>query len=100
MKYDWPGNVRELENAIERAVVLVQDSSITAADLSPQNLPSPHQASPEKSLKEVERNHIASILAETGGNYSRAAKLLGITRMTLHNKVKGYGLEVKKICNS
>jgi two-component system response regulator AtoC len=100
MKYEWPGNVRELENAIERAVVLVKDSSITAADLSPQNLPSPNQASPEKSLKEVERNHIASILAETGGNYSRAAKLLGITRMTLHNKVKGYGLEVKKICNS
>jgi two-component system response regulator AtoC len=100
VKYEWPGNVRELENAIERAVVLVQDSLITAADLSPQNLPSPNQDSPRKSLKEMERDHIVSILAETGGNYSRAARILGITRMTLHNKVKVYGLEVKKICSS
>ena len=100
MKYEWPGNVRELENAIERAVVLARNSSLTAADLSPHNLPLLRQASLGKSLKEVEEDHILYVLTETRGNYSKAAKLLGITRMTLHNKVKEYELDVKKICSS
>jgi len=97
MKYEWPGNVRELENAIERAVVLAKNSTITAADLSLQNLPSPRQASAGKSLEEVEKDHILSVLAETRRNYSKAARVLGITRMTLYNKIKKYGLDVKRI---
>lgn len=100
MKYEWPGNVRELENATERAVVLALNSTITATDLSPQNPPLLRQDSSGKSIKEVVKDHILHVLTETEGNYSKAAKILGVTRMTLYNKVEEYGLDVKKICSS
>ena len=100
LKYEWPGNVRELENAIERAVILAKNSYIEAADLPQENLLLVHSALPGKSLKEVERERILSVLNETGRNYSEAARILGISRATLHNKVKAYGLDVKKIDNS
>lgn len=98
LKYNWPGNVRELENAIERAVILAKDSLITLADLAYQNLPLTPVSS-NKSLKELERSHIWSVLKETKGNFSQAAKILGITRMTLYNKVKEYNLIVNKVDN-
>jgi DNA-binding NtrC family response regulator len=53
-----------------------------------------------RNLKKVEKNHIQRVLNETGGNYTEAARILGISRMTLYNKVKAYGLSVKKIDNS
>ncbi len=96
LKYDWPGNVRELENAIERAVILAKDNLITLADLAYQNLPLTPIGS-NKSLKEIEKNHIWNVLNETKGNFSQAAKILGISRMTLYNKVKQYNLIVNKI---
>ena len=95
--YDWPGNVRELENAIERAVILAKDSLITVADLPQENLSLTHSAPTGKSLKELEKDHLLNILNETGGNYSETARILGITRMTLYNKAKEYGLSVKKV---
>ncbi len=98
LKYEWPGNVRELENAIERAVVLAQNSLITAADLSPQGYHSPAKTSSSReSLEDLEKRHILNVLLETGGNCSQAAKILGITRTTLYNKIKRYGLDVKKL---
>jgi two-component system response regulator AtoC len=100
LKHDWPGNVRELENAIERAVILAQNPIIEVADLSPQNLVTVGSNVPEKRLKQVEKEHIQSVLSETGGNYTEAARILGISRMTLYNKAKAYGLNVKKIDNS
>ena len=95
--YDWPGNVRELENAIERAVILAKDSLITVADLPQENISLARSAPIGKKLKEAEKNHILNVLSETGGNYSEAARILGITRMTLYNKSREYGLRVKKI---
>ena len=95
--YDWPGNVRELENAIERAVILAKDSLITVADLPQENISLARSAPIGKKLKEAEKNHILNVLSETGGNYSEAARTLGITRMTLYNKAREYGLSVKKI---
>ena len=95
--YDWPGNVRELENAIERAVILAKDSLITIADLPQENTSLARSALTGKNLKEMEKNHILNVLCETDGNYSEAARILGITRMTLYNKVRQYGLNVKKI---
>ncbi len=95
--YDWPGNVRELENAIERAVILAKDSLITVADLPQENISLARSAPIGKKLKEAEKNHILMVLSETGGNYSEAARTLGITRMTLYNKAREYGLSVKKI---
>jgi len=97
LKYEWPGNVRELENAIERAVILTKNSCIEVADLPQESLTMTHSASSGKDLGEVERNHILNILNETGGNYSEAARILGISRMTLYNKIRAYGLDVKKI---
>jgi len=95
--YDWPGNVRELENAIERAVILAKDSLITVADLPQENISLARSAPIGKKLKEAEKNHILNVLSETGGNYSEAARALGISRMTLYNKAREYGLSVKKI---
>ena len=100
LNYEWPGNVRELENAIERAVILAKNSSIQIADLPQENLLLARSALPEGSLEEVEKNHIQNVLAETKGNYSEAARILGISRMTLYNKAKAYGLNVKKMDNN
>jgi len=97
LSYEWPGNVRELENAIERAVILAQNSLISIADLPQQNLVFAHPASPQRNLKQVEKDHIQAVLTKTGGNYTEAARILGISRMTLYNKAKAYGLNVKKI---
>jgi len=100
LKHDWPGNVRELENAIERAVILTQNSVIEVSDLSQQELAPAGSTSPAKNLKQVEKKHIQDVLAETRGNYTEAARILGISRMTLYNKTKAYRLDVKKIDKS
>jgi len=96
LDYDWPGNVRELENAIERAVILAKDNTITIADLPLENLSLAYSIRPRKNLKEIEKDHILNILRATGENYSEAARILGISRMTLYNKAKEYGFDVKK----
>ena len=97
LDYDWPGNVRELENAIERAVILAKDSLITIVDLPQKNMSPAYSTLARKNLKEMEKDHILHILRETGENYSEAARILGISRMTLYKKVKEYGMGVKKV---
>ncbi|HEU65967.1 MAG TPA: sigma-54-dependent Fis family transcriptional regulator [Chloroflexi bacterium] len=97
LDYDWPGNVRELENAIERAVILTKDSLITVDDLPQENLSLACSTAPRKSLKEIEKEHILSVIRKTGGNYSEAARILGISRMTLYKKAREYDLSVNKI---
>jgi two-component system response regulator AtoC len=96
LRYDWPGNVRELENAIERAIILAQKPVIGIDDLPQQTLAA-RSITLEKNLRQVEKNHIMNVLAQTKGNYTEAAKALGISRMTLYNKAKAYGINVKKI---
>ena len=97
LKYEWPGNVRELENAIERAVILAKNSYIEVADLPQESLTLARSAPLAKNLAEVEKNHILNILSELhGNNYSKAARILGISRATLYNKIRAYGLAVKK----
>jgi DNA-binding NtrC family response regulator len=92
LNYDWPGNVRELENMIERGVVLSKDNSITLAEF-PTELTNSIPTD-EKTLEAMERNHIQKALEETGGNITRTAKILGIHRMTLYNKMKKYDINV------
>jgi DNA-binding NtrC family response regulator len=92
LNYDWPGNVRELENMIERGVVLSKDKAIKLAEF-PQELTNSNPAD-EKTLEALERKHIRKVLEDTGGNIARTAKLLGIHRMTLYNKLKKYGISV------
>ena len=100
LKYEWPGNVRELENAVERAVILSNDSYIEARDMPQTTVQMNHSATVEKSLKESEKKCVLAILKETRGNFSEAARVLGISRATLYNKIKAYELNVRKLDKS
>ncbi|UCF20623.1 MAG: sigma-54-dependent Fis family transcriptional regulator [Gemmatimonadota bacterium] len=89
--YRWPGNVRELQNAIERAMVIGTGPAIVPEDLP---LPSDREISEpaDRSLSAIEKDHIERVLMEVDGNVSQGAKILGIDRTTLYNKMKKYGL--------
>ena len=95
--YTWPGNVRELRNVIERAVILAATDAIGPADLDlpvdasepPDSVPLPQ--GPVR-LEDLEREHIARVLRQVGGSKTRAASLLGISRSTLWEKAKRYGI--------
>ena len=99
LRYSWPGNVRELENAVERAVILTTTDYVTerALPLTVQNAPPAAEddlsALGSRSLEDVEKKAIEATLRETEDNKSEAARRLGITRATLHSKLKKYGLE-------
>ena len=92
--FKWPGNVRELENEVERLVVLAEGATIHPEDLPygiRRGMPGIPMALPP--LKEVERNHIIKALRHTAWNITRAAEILGISRKTVHEKIKQYGVE-------
>jgi len=101
VRYDWPGNVRELMNAVERAVVLagteyldVNDFSfIPNADRMPE-APAEFEMTGVANvpLEEMEKTTILRTLAAAAGNKSETARRLGITRKTLHKKLKMYGV--------
>jgi two-component system response regulator HydG len=98
IKYHWPGNVRELMNVVERAVVLSQAEylDLTEMPLIPKQDPS-QPVQPQENrhvelpLDEVEKAAIIKTLDNVQGNKSEAARRLGITRRTLHKKLKEYG---------
>ena len=90
--YDWPGNVRELENVIERAVVLQRGEAIGVEDLPlPMNGGEPSNTE-QQSLAQIEHHHIERVLKSTAGNVSRAARILGIDRVTLYSKIRKYSI--------
>jgi DNA-binding NtrC family response regulator len=97
--YSWPGNIRELRNVVER-IVLLENTELVE----------PHQLPPEiggeyavaaagfdiaslfpKPLSAVERAYIEAVLARVGGNKTRAAEILSISRQTLRSKLNGSG---------
>ncbi len=90
--YEWPGNVRELQNAIERAVLVCQTGTIERDDL-PLKVKERSSDAENRSLAEIERQHIKRTLDETGWNIYRAARLLEIDRVTLYNRIKKYGFK-------
>jgi DNA-binding NtrC family response regulator len=94
--YDYPGNVRELRSAIERAVLLAE-----GPDIMPSHLPPSIQAAGGaevrplfSTLEEQERHYIAKVLQVTRGHRGEAARILGIDRRTLYDKIRRYGLVV------
>jgi DNA-binding NtrC family response regulator len=88
-RYDWPGNVRELENVIQRLVVMTDGDLIEIPDLPPLMRFSASAINGlNRSLAEVEKDHIRNVLAKVGGNKTRAAEILGIDRKTLREKLK------------
>jgi two-component system, NtrC family, response regulator AtoC len=93
MAHDWPGNVRELRNVLERGAVVATGSVIHAGDLGLAPAAEPASAARVPgSLEEMERRHIAEVLAHAGGNVSQAARILEIDRVTLYNKMRKYQL--------
>jgi DNA-binding NtrC family response regulator len=113
LAHDWPGNVRELRNSIERAKLLAREQVVTAADL---NLPAPHRASVEgeanrrgsespltkgsdlapgrcdRDAEQPNREVIEASLREAGGNISRAAQSLGLSRQALYRRMERFNL--------
>ncbi|MBX9603313.1 MAG: sigma 54-interacting transcriptional regulator [Bryobacteraceae bacterium] len=99
LAHDWPGNVRELRNAVERAMILEDSPQITAASLplsvaqpSIAGYGAPIPAANGMSLYDQERRLLAEALEKTGGNQTKAAQLLEITRDTLRYKMKKFQL--------
>ena len=100
MAYDWPGNVRELRNAIEQMVVLSRSERLTLRDVpmairagSDLRKIAVVRPGTTMTLEEAERQLIVHALKETGGNRTNAAGKIGMSRRTLHRKLKKYGLE-------
>jgi DNA-binding NtrC family response regulator len=99
MEYAWPGNVRELQNALERAVTISSNETLSSADL-PQRLqaraavpvPDSTEASTLLPLADVERRYILSVLEQLKGNKRQAAKVLGLDRSTLYRRLKEFGV--------
>jgi DNA-binding NtrC family response regulator len=94
VQHDWPGNVRELENTMERLVVLSTGPRLESEDLAYAGLfqgPAPEAAS--LALRDLEREHIRRLLKRFPANKSEVARILGIDRKTLREKLRRYNLE-------
>jgi DNA-binding NtrC family response regulator len=96
-KYPWPGNIRELRNFCENLVVLKRGLEITPYDLdirfsstesSAQSVPVEGVVSSHLSVEENEKRLLRNALLESGGNRTKAAELMGISRRTLHRKLE------------
>jgi len=97
LRHGWPGNVRELENAMERAVALARGSRVELEDLAEdirrQPLPRPAVIpGAVRTLDEVEKEYILTVLELNGGNQTRTAEQLGIGAATLYRRLKSYGM--------
>jgi two-component system response regulator HydG len=98
IRYDWPGNVRELMNAVERGVVLARTEYLDDQDFAMIQTPLQQTAEPtfyvdhSMPLEAVEKAAILRMLESVDGNKSETARRLGITRKTLHKKLKKYGV--------
>ncbi len=92
--YDWPGNVRELENAIERAVVLTNGSTIEPstlpANVRPKHTPAGMPTIPGSTMADIEKFAILETLKATGGSTSKAAEMLGISVRTIQYRLHEY----------
>jgi two-component system response regulator AtoC len=102
----WDGNVRELKNAVERACILTEGSTITERELAgafgddsalagrpPRpEMQTARPAEPPAALDEVERDHIVEVLRQVSGNRMAAAKVLGISRRALYRRLERHGI--------
>jgi DNA-binding NtrC family response regulator len=105
LRHNWPGNVRELRNVVDRAMIMMPEGEITPEALLIDGQPAAEPAATassataalpakEFSLETAERLFIMRALEEAGWQRTRAARLLGITRATLHAKLKRYRIQV------
>jgi transcriptional regulator with PAS, ATPase and Fis domain len=105
LSYPWPGNVRELSHVIERAVLWSREATLNVEHLSvtapmrvavemPPGVPEPSPNLDSGDLTQVERSMIERAMRESGGNQTRAAQRLGISRDTLRYRLKKFGIQV------
>jgi DNA-binding NtrC family response regulator len=116
MAYAWPGNVRELKSALEYACVLAGEGVIQPEHLPPHILrprapaaaPNAVPASPAEAGAPAprhmhprdQRQELIDVLRQTGGNQSEAARILGVSRVTVWNRMKRYNIDLKKVIAS
>ena len=94
-KHGWPGNIRELQHAVERAVILSESNILEPQDFFMDDAGNKKDDSftPDNmNLNEVEKMLIRKVVDKHGGNISRAAKELGLTRASLYRRIEKYGL--------
>ena len=96
MEYDWPGNIRELENIFIRTAIETPGEVILKEHITPflgkEEIIKGSDGFPTLNLKEMEKEHIVKVLNFTHWHYGKACKLLGISRPTLRQKLKKYGV--------
>ena len=94
-KHNWPGNIRELQHAIERAVILSESNILEPHDFfvdEKEDKNTDSLSNDNLSLEEVEKVLVRKVIDKHGGNISRAAKELGLTRASLYRRIEKYGL--------
>lgn len=93
MKYRWPGNIRELQNTMEKAAIMCNNDIIIPSHLELRSMePTSTTTDPIMPLEDLERKTISDAIYACNGNLSMVAQKLGITRQTLYNKIKRFGL--------
>lgn len=102
LDYEWPGNVRELRNVIERAVLLSSGDTLSTEHvmICPEKKEYVDKSEPVlegRSMADMEKMLISKVLKETSWRRTEAAKILGINRTTLYNKIKEYGLKSEQL---
>ncbi len=103
LSYDYPGNIRELENMLERAAILTDDGIIKPEDLFITEREERRKEKEirnlkdylEKEMERIEKEVISKVIKDSNGNISEAARILGISRKTLYEKIKKYDIEWK-----
>lgn len=93
-KHNWPGNIRELQHSVERAVIMAEETTLQAHDffLAKSNQKDSILNAENLNLQETERILIRKVIDKHGGNISKAAKELGLTRASLYRRIEKYDL--------
>ena len=92
-RYSWPGNVRELRNVVQCAMLYHEEGPLRHEELPELTDPMDAESVPAESIDSVRREHIRRVLAHLGGNKTKAAEVLGVSRVTLFREVRRYGLQ-------
>ena len=91
-EYVWVGNIRELQHTVEKAVIMAENRDVDVEQLRLQPIELSSQKREGSTLEEMERRMISEAIASSDGNMTTVAQQLGISRQTLYNKIKRYGL--------